>query len=109
MDNDSVADLFAVLGPVQIRRMFGGKGIYFNGLIIAIELRDELMLKADEQNAGEFEAAGCRRWVYTGKRHGKEVAMPYWSVPEEALDDPDAMAVWARKSYEAALRAAKRE
>ncbi len=107
MDSDSIADLFAGLGPVQIRRMFGGKGVYFNGLIIAVELRDELMLKADDQNMEEFAAAGCRRWVYTAKRHGKEVAMPYWSVPDGALDDPDEMAVWARKSYEAALRAAK--
>lgn len=107
MDNDSIADLFAGLGPVQIRRMFGGKGIYFNGLIIAVELRDELMLKADDLNMDEFAAAGCRRWTYVGKNHGKPVAMPYWSVPDGALDDPEEMAVWARKSYEAALRAGK--
>ena len=104
MDNDALTDLFAGLGPVSIRRMFGGKGIYFHDTIIAVELRGELMLKADAALAPEFAAAGCTQWTYVGSRHGKLVAMPYWSVPDNAVDDPDEMAVWARKSYEAALR-----
>ncbi len=107
MDNDAIADLFSGLGAIDIRRMFGGKGIYHRGVIIAIEIRGELMLKGDAQTAPELEAAGCSRWTYTGSRHGKQVAMPYWTVPDGALDDPDEMAVWARKSYEAGLRAEK--
>lgn len=104
MDNDAIADLFSCLGPVTIKRLFGGKGIYFEGVIVAIELRGELMLKADAEAAGAFAAAGCRQWTYTGSRHGKLVAMPYWTVPGDAVDDPDEMARWARKSYEAGLR-----
>ncbi len=107
MDNDAISDLFAGLGPVDIRRMFGGKGIYFHDVIIAVELRGELMLKGDDQLAPEFEAAGAKQWTYVGKRHGKLVAMPYWTVPNGAADDPDEMAVWARKSYEAGLRSGK--
>lgn len=105
MDNDAIHDLFAGLGPVTIRRMFGGKGIYFRGLIFAIELHDELLLKADTVSAPEFEAAGCRRWSYAGK--SKPVDMPYWSVPEDAFDDPDIMTEWAKRAYAAALRIAK--
>ena len=30
--------------------------------------------------------------------------MPYWTVPETAIDDPEEMALWARKAYEAGLR-----
>ena len=104
MDADDIADLFAGLGPVSIRRMFGGKGIYHHGVIFAIEIGGELMLKADANCAADFVAAGCTQWVYTGSRHGKQVAMPYWSVPDSAIDDPDEMAMWARKSYEAGLR-----
>ena len=59
--------------------MFGGKGIYHNGLIVAIEIRGELMLKADAESAPEFAAAGCKQWTYTGSRHGKLVSMPYWT------------------------------
>ena len=58
-------------------------------------------------SAPDFEAAGCRQWTYVGKRHGKHVAMPYWSVPDAALDDPDEMKIWAGKAFEAALRAGK--
>ena len=87
--------------------MFGGKGIYCDGVFVAIVVRGELKLKADEQSAPDFEAAGCQQWTYTGSRHGKLVAMPYWSIPDSAFDDPDEMAVWARRAYEAGRRAGK--
>lgn len=107
MDNDAIADLFSGLGPVSIRRLFGGKGIYHHGVIFAIEIRGELMLKADDESAPDFAAAGCKQWTYTGSRHGKEVAMPYWTVPDSAIDDPEEMRPWALKAYESGLRAAK--
>ncbi|UDL91104.1 TfoX/Sxy family protein [Mesorhizobium sp. PAMC28654] len=107
MDNERIEELFQSLGPVSIRKLFGGKGIYSDGVIVAIVLRGELMLKADEQSAGDFEAAGCTQWAYTGSRHGKLVSMPYWSVPDSAFDDLEEMAVWARRAYEAGRRAGK--
>ena len=107
MDSEGISDLFSGLGPVSIRRMFGGKGIYFEGTIIAVELRGELMLKGDGVVAPDYEAAGAKQWTYVHSRHGKTVAMPYWTIPDSALDDPDEMAVWARKAYEAGLRAGK--
>lgn len=107
MDNDAIADLFAGLGPVDIRRLFGGKGIYHRDIIVAIELRGELMLKGDAELAKELQAAGSRQWTYINSRHGKLVSMPYWTVPDGAVDDPDEMAVWARKSYAAGLKTAK--
>ncbi|QKC84248.1 TfoX/Sxy family protein [Mesorhizobium sp. NZP2077] len=107
MDNERIAELFAGLGPVSIRRLFGGKGIYFDGVIVAIVLRGELLLKADERSAPDFDAAGCKQWTYTSTRHGKLVAMPYWSIPDSAFDDSDEMTVWARRAYEAGRRAGK--
>ena len=103
MDADHISDLFAAFGTVTIKKMFGGKGIYADGLIIALELSTgELFLKADEQSALEFACAGCKQWVYEGKK--ASTAMPYWSVPESAFDDPDEMAKWARKALEASRR-----
>ena len=107
MDNDAIIDLFSGLGPVSIRRMFGGKGVYYNDVIVAVEAGGELMLKADGISAPEFVAAGCRQWTYTGSKHVNQVSMPYWTVPDAAVDDPEEMAVWARKAYEAGLRARK--
>lgn len=103
MDNAAIEEMFEGLGPVSIRRMFGGKGIYHQGLIIAIDLRDEVLLKADETSAPAFEAAGAVQWSYEGKK-GKPVLMPYWSIPDVALDDPDELRHWVTMAFEAALR-----
>lgn len=103
MDNAAIEEMFSSLGPVTIKRMFGGKGIYCEGRILALEIGGDVLLKADAETSSEFEAAGCVRWTYAGK--GKTVAMPYWSIPDEAFDDPDEMARWVRLAYGAALRA----
>lgn len=103
MDNAGIEEMFEGLGPVSIRRMFGGKGIYHQGIIVAIDLRDEIMLKADEVSGPEFAEAGARQWTYENKK-GKPVLMPYWTVPEAAFDDPDEMTKWVRLAFEAALR-----
>ncbi|MDL2405729.1 TfoX/Sxy family protein [Rhizobium calliandrae] len=106
MDNIEIEEMFQALGPVTIKRMFGGKGVYHMGRIVAVEVSDEMLLKADEVSAAEFEAAGARRWAYEGRK-GKPVNMPYWSIPDDAFDDPDIMARWVRLAYEAAVRAEK--
>jgi DNA transformation protein len=104
MDDPAIEEMFEGLGPVSIRRMFGGKGIYHRGLITAVYLHDDMMLKADAVSAPQFEAAGARQWSYEGKK-GKPVLMPYWTVPDEAFDDPDIMTTWTRLAFEAAARA----
>lgn len=75
MSDDNIAEIFAVLGPVTIRRMFSGKGVYVDGVIVAIEYGDELRLKADPKSAPDFAAAGATQWTYDG--HRGEVLMPY--------------------------------
>nr|WP_316654319.1 TfoX/Sxy family protein [uncultured Gellertiella sp.] len=104
MENDDIHDLFRGLGEVTIRKMFGGKGIYHQGRILAVVVDGALLLKADAETAPAFVEAGCSQWGYES-RSGKKAHMPYWTVPDAALDDPDDMAVWARRAYEAALRA----
>ncbi|MCY0147236.1 TfoX/Sxy family protein [Hoeflea sp. G2-23] len=103
MDNDLIRDMFDSLGEVTIKRMFGGKGVYHQGRILALEFHDEILLKADTESAPEFAAAGAQQWVYEGKN--KPVAMPYWSIPDSAIDDPDELSTWVRLAWEAALRA----
>lgn len=103
METAEIEEMFAGLGPVTIRRMFGGKGVYHAGLIVAVEIRGEMRFKADAVSAPEFEAAGATRWTYEG-RGGKPVLMPYWTVPDSAYDDPDEMARWVRLAFAAARR-----
>lgn len=43
MDNEAIEEMFEAVSPISIRRMFGGKGIYRDGVIFALELRDEIL------------------------------------------------------------------
>ena len=97
-----VQDLLAGLGPVSARRMFGGYGLYHDEVMIGLVMDDGLYLKADDASKAQFEAAGSAPFVYEGG--GKRVTMSYWSVPEAALDSPQAMLPWARLALQAALR-----
>ena len=103
MSDDDLAEAFAALGPVTIRRIFSGKGVYVAGVIVAIEYGDELRLKADAISAPAFAAAGATQWTYDG--HRGATLMPYWSIPPEAYDDPELMAHWVRLAFDAGLRA----
>lgn len=105
MDNDLIQEMFESLGEVTIKHMFGGKGVYHQGVILALEVDGEILLKADQASAPEFAEAGSRQWAYEGK--SKPVAMPYWSIPDVAIDDPEEMTKWVRLAWEAALRAKK--
>ena len=107
MRDDDIREMFSGLGPVTIKRMFGGKGIYYSGLIIALEVDGEILLKADETTKADFAGAGSHQWHYEGKKSGAPVAMPYWAIPDEAIDDPETFGIWARKAYEASLRSRK--
>jgi DNA transformation protein len=106
MERSEIEEMFAALGPVTIKRMFGGKGVYYKGNIVAVEFRGDILLKADDVTAPEFEAAGATRWAYEGKT-GNAVNMPYWSIPADAFDDPNTMARWVKLAHEAALRSGK--
>ncbi len=107
MDDGAIRDMFDSVGPVVIRRMFGGKGIYAKGVIVALEVGGEILLKADAETAPLFREAGATQWTYRRRNSDRIGAMPYWSIPDPALDDPDEMTKWVRLACEAGLRAAK--
>ena len=95
-------EVFERFGPIQPRRMFGGYGIFFEGLMIGLVSDDTLYLKADAENARHFEERGLRQFEYN--KNGKVMKMSYYLAPEEIMDDATQAAEWARRSYEAALR-----
>jgi len=107
VDQDFIRDLFAPFGPVMVKRMFSGAGIFADGLMFGLVVRDVIYLKADDANRADFEREGCAPFSYTrGKKSGRpsEHALPYWRLPERLYDDPDELAVWARRSFAAAER-----
>jgi DNA transformation protein len=100
---DYVMELFGPFGTVRTRRMFGGYGVYLDGLMFAIVSEDMLYLKADELNRVEFEQAGCGIFGYA--RKGKRATLNFFRAPDDAMESPELMLPWARTAYAAALRA----
>ncbi len=97
-------DLLALLGPVEARAMFGGHGLYGEGVMFGLLDDGELFLKTDDATRERFVAAGCRRWTYVNKKVRMENT-GYFRPPDDAHEDPEAMLPWARLALEAALRA----
>jgi DNA transformation protein and related proteins len=97
-----VLELLAPLGSVAARRMFGGHGLYCDGVFFGILLDNTLYLKADDRNRGEFERAGCEIFRYS--RQGKITTLNFYRAPEETMDTPHLMLPWARRALAAALR-----
>ncbi|ASM71996.1 MULTISPECIES: TfoX/Sxy family protein [Roseobacteraceae] len=91
-------DLLRDVGPMSTRRMFGGMGFYTDGQIFALLMSDgRLMLKGVGAMQARFDDLGMVRWTY--QRPGqKAAAMPYWELPDSALDDPDAATGLARQA-----------
>ena len=97
-------DCLRGLGPVSVRRMFGGAGVYADGVMFGLIADDTFYLKADDETKRAFEAEGLAPFVYAGS--ARTVAMSYWRIPERLLDDPDEMADWARAALNVARRKA---
>ena len=97
MDADFIRDLFREFGAVQIRRMFGGAGLWADDVMFALITRDVIYLKADDESIAAFEAENCSPFSYTTK-NGRHTLTSYWRLPERLYDDPDELAVWARRA-----------
>jgi DNA transformation protein len=102
---DFVLEQLAPLGQITARRMFGGVGVYANGLFFALIDDDVLYLKGDDALKVAFEAAGSHAFDPFGE--GKPMA--YWAAPAEALDDQDILLDWSRKSLEVAARSSAKK
>ena len=99
-----IEDLVAPLGHITSRRMFGGLGIFYRGLMFALILRDVLHFKVDDVNRPDYEAEGMEAFSY--ERKGKRASLgSYWTVPVDVLDNEDEFLTWARGAADAALRA----
>jgi DNA transformation protein and related proteins len=103
-----IQDLLADFEPLRIKRMFGGAGVYSGDLLFAILVEDTLYLKVDDGSRGGYEVLGIQPFAYV-RKDGRMATMSYYPVPSEILDNPDALAPWARKAMDAAQRGAARQ
>ncbi len=101
-----VVDLLDRFGPCEAKRMFGGYGIFLDGLMFALIADGDLYLKADDETRDRFVAEGAEPFVYF--KQDKEYRLSYYLAPDAFFEDRDAAVEWARLAFDAALRAPRK-
>lgn len=102
-----VVDLLQGMGPVYSKSMFGGFGVFLDGLMFGLIAGNELYLKVDELNLAEFEALGLQPFTYD--KQGKAMNLSYYQTPEESMESSELLTHWGSSGYGAALRAAAKK
>lgn len=97
-------DLLAGFGGIEAKSMFGGAGLYCDGVMFGILDDDVIYLRVDDALQAELEEHGSAPWSYSVKGDGAVRKMGYWSLPEAAADDPDEAVMLARRAYAAAVK-----
>jgi DNA transformation protein len=102
-----VVESLQALGPVEARRMFGGHGIFLEGLMFGLIADDQLYLKVDDGNRAAYDTRDLPPFTYM--RGGKTMQLSYREAPGESFDDPDVLCSWGREAFAVALRADARK
>lgn len=92
-----VQDLMGNIPGIEARAMFGGWGIYQDGLIFAIIADGTLFFKVGESNRADYEKARSRPFVYSRGKH-KTTTMSYWTIPEEVMENPEMLVQWVKQA-----------
>ncbi len=95
-------DRLAPLGAVTARAMFGGHGLYLDGLMFGLVWADAAYLKVDDLTRGDYERAGMPPFRPYADR---AIAFSYFELPPAALREPEALREFASRAHGAARRA----
>ena len=95
------SDLFSSFGPIALRRIFGGEGLFVDGTMIGLVMRDKLYLKTDAASRAPYLAEGMNPFSF--RKNGKLVETGYYAIPDRLYDDPEEFAEWARRAHKIAL------
>jgi len=91
---------------VVTRRMFGGVGIYSDGVFFAVIDNDTLFFKVDDALRPQYRKAQMPPFAPIP---GKPAMEGYYQVPPRVLEDAEELARWARQSIALASAAPVRK
>ena len=98
---DFVLEQLGRATPVTGKSMFGGVGIYAQGLFFALIAEDRLYFKVDDTTRRDFERLGREPF----RPFGEDSAMGYYEVPADVVEDPLQLAAWMKKAIDVAAKA----
>jgi DNA transformation protein len=97
----AIEQLRRIRPDIRHRSMFGGVGIYAGELFFALIAEDTLYFKVDDSNRSAFEARGLSPFRPYGP---SGETMQYYEIPEDLLEDPEALRPWAEAAIAVAHR-----
>ena len=100
---DRMVRLLNQVAPVTPRAMFGGYGLYAEGVMFALIAEEILYFKVDDENRQPYLAAGSGPFIYD--RKGKFIQMSYYQLPDVILQDANQLVTWVDEARAAAKRA----
>ena len=95
-----VMDKLSPIGEIKSRAMFGGYGVFHQGLMFALISEDTLYFKVNESNRDMYKRAQSKPFP-----HG----ISYWEVPADILEDEAKLQEWAHSSIRIAQEAARKK
>jgi DNA transformation protein len=102
-----IVELMQSMGPVYSKSMFGGHGVFLDGLMFGLVADNVLYLKTDKLTEEDFISKDLEPFTYAKK--DKIFKMNYYQAPEETLEDAEQMNHWANTAYSVAIRAAAKK
>ncbi|CAN5134547.1 hypothetical protein BH09PAT2_BH09PAT2_10610 [soil metagenome] len=101
-------DVLSHIPGISSRAMFGGHGIYKDGVIFGLIANDVLYFKVGESNISDYEKAGSQPFTYS-KKDGKATAMSYWGLPESVFEKKEELNEWVQKAVHASIESKKKK
>jgi DNA transformation protein len=96
LDPEFIRELFAPFRHVDVKRLFGGAGLFADGLMFGLVFDGVIYLKADATTIPDFEREGSAPFTYQAR--SRQRSLNFWRLPERLYDDPDELAVWAGRA-----------
>jgi DNA transformation protein and related proteins len=98
---DYVLDQLRRVVNVNARAMFGGVGLYGEGVFFGLISDDTLYLKVDAATEGDYLAAGMKPFHPFGDEAKQ---MRYFSLPVDVLEEPELLRPWVDAAIEVGRR-----
>lgn len=102
-----VNDVFANIDGFSAKKMFGGYGLYKEGIMFGLIAGTDVYFKVDELNKPTYVQQGSKPFIYAKGNH-KSVTMSYWLVPSDIIENTDTLHEWIKEAVQAAFRSKKK-
>jgi DNA transformation protein len=100
-----VLDLLAPFDGIELRRMFGGAGLFAGNAMFGIIMNDLLYFKVDGSTRQAYLAEGAKPFAYS-TRQGERRLASFFEVPAVLLEEPENFRSWAMQAMAIARRSA---